>query len=58
MLVEEKDAQWRQKKSFFMLLKVIRHGGQWEFLARMFKLESSTFERLIVGFIHIVADSM
>lgn len=41
-----------------MPLKVSKRDGQCDFLARMFKVKSLTFERSIVRFIRILADSM
>ena len=36
------------KYCFFMLLVVIKHGGRWDFLGRMFDIKAPTIERLIV----------
>lgn len=34
-----------------MLLVVCKHGGQWDFLAKMFGIEGSTFEQLTTKFL-------
>ena len=38
-----------------MTLAVLKHGGQWDFLAKMFRLEGPTFERMIMKFIYIIS---
>ncbi|KAF0732821.1 hypothetical protein Ae201684P_012807 [Aphanomyces euteiches] len=39
------------KDVLFMLLAVFKNGGTWDVLAALFQLSSSTFERLICGFL-------
>ena len=38
-----------------MTLAVLKHGGQWDFLAKMFSLKGPTFERMIMKFIDIIS---
>lgn len=38
-----------------MLLAVVKHGDQWEFLGRMFKIKGPNFERLIRGVSDVVS---
>lgn len=40
---------------FFMLLTVMKHGGNWDFLAEMFKMKGPTFERMIVKFLETIS---
>ena len=35
-------------QDFFMTLRVLKHGGHWDFMARTFGMKGPTFERLIV----------
>ena len=42
------------KDCFFMLLVVMKHGGRWNFLGRMFDVTGPTFERLIVRFLEAI----
>ena len=37
-----------------MLLTVLKHGGNWDFLAQMFKVKGPTFEKIICRFMNIV----
>ena len=39
-----------------MLLTVLKHGGQWDFLALMFKVKAPTFERMMIAMLDIVSD--
>ena len=41
------------KDVFFMVLAVVKHGGLLDFVARMFELKRSTFERLIIRFVKL-----
>lgn len=41
-----------------MLLTVLKHDAQWDFLACTFQFEGFTYERIITRFTHIVAHSM
>lgn len=36
-----------------MVLAVVKHGGLLDFVARMFELKRSTFERLIIRFVKL-----
>lgn len=38
---------------FFMTITVMKFGGSWEFLASLFKLNCSTFQRVIQKFVEI-----
>ena len=42
------------KDVLFMTLAVLKHGGSWDFLARMFGQKTSAFERMIVQFIRML----
>ena len=44
------------KDVLFMTLSVHKHGGTWDFLAKMFGQKTSAFERLIVRFIRILSE--
>ena len=39
-----------------MLFIVLKHVGQWDFLAMMFKIEAPMFERMITTILEIVSD--
>lgn len=39
-----------------MLLAVCKHGGQWDYLGRMFKIEGPTFEKPITKSLKVIAD--
>ena len=43
------------KEVLFMTLCVMKHGGQWDFLAKTFGLKGPSFERLIMKFIEIIS---
>lgn len=38
---------------FFMSLVVLKHGGSWDLLAKVFEMKGPTFERLIMGFMTV-----
>lgn len=38
-----------------MSMTRLKHEGQWDFLALMFRLKGPTFDRIIVGFIKIIS---
>lgn len=38
---------FKAKDVLFMALAVMKHGGHWEFLGRMFKIKGQTFEKMI-----------
>ena len=44
------------KDVLFMALSVLKHGGAWDFLARMFGQKTSAFERMIVRFIQMLSE--
>ena len=44
-----------QEMSFLMTFAVLKHGGQWDFLAKMFTLKGPTFERMIMKFTDIIS---
>ena len=41
-----------------MTLAVLKHGGKWDFLARMFSLSASSFERLVMKFVHLISEAV
>ena len=43
------------KDVLFMTLCVMKHEGQWDFLAKMFGLKGPSFEKLIMKFIEIIS---
>ena len=43
------------KDVLFMMMTVLKHGQQWDFTARLFKMKTCTFERIISGFINMLA---
>lgn len=40
---------------FFMSLVVLKHGGSWDLLAKVFDIKPPTFERMICGFMPIAS---
>lgn len=44
------------KDALFMLLTLCKHGGSWDFLGQMFKMQGQKFERMIKKFIDIIVD--
>lgn len=42
---------YQVKLHFFMLVTVIKHGGQWDVLDRVFKMKTPTCERLVTRFV-------
>lgn len=46
---------YRAKDTFFMLLAVVKHGGNRDFLARMFRIKARTFERMITSVLGIIS---
>ena len=46
------------KDVLFMTLAVLKHGGNWDFLARMFGLSASSFERLVMKFVHLISEAV
>lgn len=43
------------KDALFITFCVLKHGGHWDVLSRMFKLKAPTFERLVSKFIQIIS---
>lgn len=41
-----------------MLLTVLKYGGQWEFLARLFQKKGPTFEKFIDNFANLISDEV
>ncbi|KAG2925211.1 hypothetical protein PC115_g8338 [Phytophthora cactorum] len=46
------------KDVFFMLLVVMKCGGTWDMLSRIFKIKTPTFIKTITGFIEVVAPKL
>ena len=44
------------KDVLFMVITVLKHGGNWHLLGRIFKIKGPTFERLIMNFIRLITD--
>ena len=45
-----------RKDAMFMLLTVLKHGGQWDFLELMFTVSAASFKRVVVTMLEIVCD--
>lgn len=43
------------KEVLFMLLSVLKNGGNWDFLGCVFKMKGPTFERLIAGYLKMLS---
>lgn len=43
------------KDALFMTITVLKHGGQWDILARIFRMKGPSFERLITSFVRLVS---
>ena len=50
--------QQKPKDVLFMVLAVLKHGGTWEFLARMFGQKTSAFERMVLRFIKLLSEPL
>ena len=48
----------KPKDVLFMVLSVLKHGGTWDFLARMFGQKTSAFERMILRFIKMLSEAV
>lgn len=46
------------KDAFFMVLVVLKHGGAWDFLAKIFGLKGPTFEAFINKFVNLISFEM
>lgn len=46
------------KDALFMFLAVLKHGGHWDVLGRVFKLKGPTFERMITKFVLMISGHM
>lgn len=44
------------KDTLFMVLTVLKNGGHWDILAKLFHMKGPTFERHILNFINIIHD--
>jgi len=44
------------KDFLFMILVVFKHGGNWDFLGRLFRIKGPTFERMIIKFLKLFSD--
>lgn len=44
------------KDALFCTMTVLKHGGQWQILARVFNMKPPTFERLVTRFLRLVSD--
>lgn len=40
---------------FFMTLTFLKHGGAWDILTKLFRMNGPKFERMIVGFMLVLA---
>ncbi|PXF40870.1 hypothetical protein BWQ96_09415 [Gracilariopsis chorda] len=43
------------KDAPFLTLTVLKHGGEWDVLARVFKMKGPTFERLVTKFVCLIS---
>ena len=43
------------KDILFMLLIVLKHGGHWDLLGRIFKIKGPTFERMITLYVTFIS---
>lgn len=46
------------KEMLFMILTVLKHGGQWEIIAKVFSLKGPSFERMMTKFIDLLYESL
>ena len=46
------------KDVLFMTLSVLKHGGTWDYMGRMFKIKGPTFEKLIMAFLKVVSGEL
>ena len=53
-----KKSAFTAKDVFFMLVTLLKHGGQWDFVGRMFCINGPTFERTIMRMVDIVNKDM
>lgn len=53
--VRVRKSAFKGKEVLFMMLKVLKHGGKWDFIGQMFIIKGATFEKLIVGLMKIVS---
>lgn len=42
----------------FMTLTVLKHGGSWDILGKVFRITGTTFERMITGFMRVIAGEL
>ena len=43
---------------FFMMLTVIKHGGAWDLIARIYGIKGPTFEKLVMGYINVLENNL
>ena len=43
---------------FFMMLTVLKHGGAWDLMARIFGIKGPTFEKLVMGYIKMLENHL
>ena len=43
------------KDALFVTLTMLKHGGQWDMLARVFDMKVPTFERLVTRFVQLIS---
>lgn len=51
-------SEYTRKDFSSTVMVVLKHGGEWDFLARIFGMKGATFERLITTCIRKVADTI
>lgn len=49
-----RNSTFKANDVMFTMLCVLKQGGQWNFLGKMFCIKGHTFERLITGFMEII----
>lgn len=47
-----------RKDVFFMALIVLKHCGRWDIVAHVFKIKSTTFEKMIVNFLKVLSSHL
>lgn len=49
-----KKSSFKAKDVLLMTLTVLKHGGSWDFLSKMFKIKGPTFERTVMTFVDVI----
>ena len=49
---------YRAKDVFFMTLSTLKTGGHWEYMASMFRIKGSVFQRLIKTFLFLITEEL